>query len=380
MTKVLRIRKERESLNFSSLAKLLAGQGADEFVTSEMIIPYMNAKLSEYQSNLIANAPAALDTLNEIALKLGELGASDSYIESLLASIVSTTATVASVDAKLALKADSTTLNNEILNLTQNVIPLKANVTSLNTEISNRQSEISRIEQLVVAEATQREIVVATKTTPAEVTTIAQALVATLRTEMLAIEGIDDAEFARLQGLLTQLTALEAADVTGLNASIAQKVDKASVIARSSWITPEEFYTVEDFLDPALLNSDYVFSAELNQVLIGLLNSKINTKFDSNQIVQDGWASNLLSIDGSGKVVMQSVAADALHNSQTMSARLTLKLIQLLFEHTEEKVDSEVVAALQNTVDAQANTITTLQADYASLLQRVLDLEDSMMG
>lgn len=523
-------------IGFSTLTELLASQGADKFVTSEVLIPFFSSKLTEFYNNVVGNAPQAFDTLKEIADKLAEMGAKDGSIEAMISTIIGTKADISYVDGKLNLKADLSMVNTAISSINSSIqteineritdvarveaianskvtperleirvaevlnyesaqldlakqalrleISQKADETSVVTRLglkadrfdvqqlsSSQDSEIIRIDSEIAVKANQSFVVneiasakidsrgytdnhilnlnenvlpllasktytegrvadlfgeiqiakgqvlaeVATKATPAQATAISEALVNALRTEMLAIEGIDDAEFARLGALLAQLTALESSDVTGIMALLSQKVAISDVlgsawtvanlqtfisfvdlaneqigsgkvldartlrhilyemkaltdskvagskIQKSSWIDPNLTYEIEHFLNESLLNGDHVFSAQLVQGILKVLNTKVDTKVDKK--VDKSVIYGLDSFMGHHAILNPLDFANVLPEYCSDEWLLSEKLMNGILKSIVEKFDTKA-----NSVDVDTNKLD--KAVFSSLFNQ----------
>ena len=155
----------------------------------------------------------------------------------------------------------STDIQREVSARQQDVVNLgidiakKATKVELQTEVTARTTEVARVEAIANSKSTPAyvgtEINIARAdvrgyvdnhilnlnqnvfpllASKIEATSISTALTNALRTEILAWEGVDDTRMASLQALLAQLTALEASDVTGIMATLSQKVAKDHVL------------------------------------------------------------------------------------------------------------------------------------------------------
>ena len=303
-----------------------------EFITADTLKPYLDRIELSQTAAQVATAVAGLkteilggvdmsaDSLAELNAKIGALqNITDADKTGLLAAL-SFCVKTADIMPILNGKAEEISVANRLASKveTNDIMPLvnaRATKVELQAEYDARIAEDVRIETIanskaratdvanlstdIQREVTQRQQDVATlgvsisqKATPAEVTTISTALVAALRTEMLAIEGIDDVEFARLNALLAQLTALETADVTGLTALLSQKVAKSDVLD-SAWLgnTLNDYINFVTTATDAQVGEGKVLDAiVLQRILKGLKFYEIDTKVPNSSVLSKSFA------------------------------------------------------------------------------------------
>lgn len=226
---------------FAHLTDLQANELKGLFVDDSTIVPFIIARIAAYDVALRTDAPAALDTLGEIATRLAAMGASDDTTTAFISNVIANFATKAYVD-----NASATTEGNFrayadhqgfiakdyaiwytdklSINLSQNVLPLLS----------------SKVE------------------------------LATFKAEMMAALSVDDDEFTRISGLFTQLSQLEAADHTGVIAGLSTKFEKANIVsadtvlARIKAVQPnetgfEQIGSINSFSETEMMSSNAIF-------------------------------------------------------------------------------------------------------------------------
>jgi hypothetical protein len=459
-------------IGFATIQELTAETGLDKFVTSEVLLPFLSEKLTAFYNLILGETPnQALNTLREIGDKLAEMGATDGSIEAMISTIIGTKADISYVDGQLNLKADLAFLNNVIAqialnataertvrvgeearieaianskvsesyfnNFSQDLINHYASTSALGYESDARITEDARIEAIANskvsqsaydAKVAQLDGTIATKVTTAEAEAISQAKVSALRTEMLAIEGIDDAEFARLGALLAQITALESSDVTGIMNLLSQKVNKSDVLDGNAIGTLSEFTDIGDasitdkvvnalklrqyFQETKALNNTKVAKSDvLGEGNIGDLNDFIdvgddsvagkvvnafklreylyqvrslaNSKLPSDNVVTTGWnignrASNVTDYAN----LPNSVMSEHYIPSEKMFQGYVHEIVELLnkkansadvYTNTESdsalelKASNAHVLQLEQLVATMGSEIAQLRADFDSL-------------
>ncbi len=235
-------------------------------------------------------------------------------------------------DAFTNAKADSRGYtDNHILNLNQNILPLLESKAEANASIALLNAAI------------------ATKTTNQDVnenvaywklhdlTPTYKGIVDALRAEMLAIEGIDETEFTRLRDLLAQLTALESADVAGLNASISQKIGKNGIIS-------EDFLKIRyDLTDPfAFITNESLMVREDSEVFGGRAMTHFLRKMykqAETKVAKDH------ILDGTKVGTLENFMSDLATIQGNLGAVLNAERIQSFFLQAYDKINAKVAKA-----------------------------------
>jgi hypothetical protein len=217
------------------------------------------------------------------------------------------------VDASLALKADQIVVNTSLA--------LKVDKTAVDASLALKADEVSVVSRL------------AGKTSTAQAETIAQNIANALEAKLLGGVGTNADTFAELKALLDNLQSLSQADLNGVMASLATKVDKQT-LALFAQVQPDGKYSLTNLNGVSAKN-----------VLIGRLTDVLN----------DYTAQNLnLDIQAGGvQLIKVALATQADGSISGMKLKDFLNFIvsnpnSPLFSKLSEKLDKSVFNEIAN--------------------------------
>jgi len=145
--KIFKLKKVSLPIGFTTAEELTAGQGLDKFVTSDVILPYLANRFTNFYNQIAGDAPLqALDTLREIGDRLTSMGDTEGSIQQMISEIIGTKASISYVDGKLQLKADLSMVQGSVADINGRI----------QSEITARTTEIARIEALTSSENSAR--------------------------------------------------------------------------------------------------------------------------------------------------------------------------------------------------------------------------------
>jgi hypothetical protein len=227
-----KLKIDRLPLGFTNLGELLAGTSGNQFIIASDVIAFFNSKITDYNNNLINNAPAALDSLGEIAAKLSQMGAADSNIEQMIATIIGTKANVTYVDGQLSLKANVADVytKTEVDLIASDLVgqtQLSSEIQTIGGSIQSLTSEMTTLQDTVATGLADLSTAIGSKTDSGQVQAIAQGIANALENKILGGVGTDTDTLAELRAYVEQLQNLSEADVNGVMTAVSAKLDRS---------------------------------------------------------------------------------------------------------------------------------------------------------
>lgn len=304
-----------------------------EFITADTLKPYLDAIATKATPVQIATAISALetkilggvgidaDTLSELNAKVGALqnltDADKTGILNILATCVKSVDIMPLLDAKADEQQTTAALDDRYTKQEVNIIAgAKADGQGMATELANRyvksevdgklnlkanvadvynktqidsiaggkassealEQRISDVQGEIANASTSLQNQISTKISASQAETIATEIVNVLEAKILGGVGTDADTMKELNDKVIALQSLSSADLTGVMAAIASKIDKSQLYTKALQNDVGDGSTLSGFLSANEVSDSTPISSELVYWLMNSINTVLNSK------------------------------------------------------------------------------------------------------